>query len=138
MLYIASIETVARNFRLRVHPLLAVAIVGMTILTCQRDSALFPLAAAQTTTDSSEASNQVESEFEFSVEGSISIVIFVIAALLLVRWALREKRQPGKRYHRSFAPLCANGSDEGDHYRVDASDHTGDTPESGGAHGGND
>lgn len=139
MPYIASIESAARNFRLRARSFLIVAIFGMTILTCHHDSALLPLAAAQITTDTSESSSHVETGSEFSVEGGISIVVFVIAALLLVGWALREKPQPGKRYHRSFAPLCADDSDKRNRYRTDALDQTEGTPESGGdGHGGSD
>jgi hypothetical protein len=140
MLCITSLATVERRFRRPVlRFFMATALFGMTLLVCECDSALFHLAAAQSTTDSSEAPPQVQFESRISAEGSISIVIFAVAAFFLVRWALREKPRPGKRYHRSFAPLCADDSDKRNRYRADAPDQTEDTPESGGdRHGGSD
>ena len=138
MLCIALIATEVRSFRTRLLLVLVGTFLVMVLLVCQHESLLFPLDAAQSTTDSSQASTEAAAESPLSLEGSLSIVIFMIATFLLVRWALREKPLPGKRYHRNFAPLWANGSDKGDRYRADAPDHTGDTPGGGGAHGGND
>ena len=138
MLYVASIATLLRNLLLRGRPFLVVAILGMTLLAYPRDSTLFPLAAAQSTENSYEESTEVQTESNLSVEGSLSIASFVLAALLLVRWALREKQQPGKRFHRSFAPLHEDGSEKRDRYRADPPDQTGDIPDSGGGHGGSD
>ncbi len=138
MLYIESIAIWLRNVPLRGRSFLVVAIFGMTLLAFPRDSTLFPLAAAQSTTNSSEDSTIVQTESNLSVEGSLSIAIFVLAALLLVRWALREKPQPGKRYHRSFAPLHEDGSEKRDRHRAEAPDQAGEVPESGGGHGGSE
>ena len=137
-MYIASIATLLRNLPRRVRLFLVVAIFGLTLVAYPRDSNLFPPAAAQSTTNSSEVSTEVQTESNLSVEGSLSIATFVLAAFFLVRWALREKTQPGKRFHRSFAPLHEDGSDKRDRYRADAPDEPGDTPESGGGHGGSD
>ena len=138
MLYIALIATGVRSFRTRLLLVLVGTILVMVLLECQRESVLFPLAAAQSTSDSSKASTEVQTDSNLSVEGSLSLAIFALGAFLLVRWALREKPQPGKRYHRSFAPLHEHGTEKGDRYRADTPDQAGEVPDSGGGHGGSD
>ena len=137
---IALIAAIERLFRGRPMGFSVVtALLGFTLLACNHGSVLFSQAAAQAVTDSSEAPPDVQFESQISVEGSVSIAIFLVAAFLLVRWALREKRQPGKRYHRSFAPLCADDSDKGHRCRPDAPVQAEDMPESGGGgHTGSD
>lgn len=129
------ITTRVRDDRSATFANIFVALYGVTLLACGQ----FFSAFAQSATVSAQASPQVETEYQISLEGSISIVIFVIASFLLLRWALREKHQPGKRYHRSFAPLCQDDSDKQARYRRDADDDDEYTSEDGGAgHGGSD
>ena len=136
------ISTTMRERLLRCSSMLfpmATALLGMAIIASEHGGVLFPFVVAQAVTDSSEAPPDVQFESQISTEGSVSIVIFLVAAFLLVRWALREKRQPGKRYHRSFASLCAEDSDKRHRYRPDLRVQQEDMPESGGdGHAGSD
>ena len=138
MLNFHPITTAPRFFRSARVKVCSMAISASTFLVYHCEEATFPLAAAQSSADSSGGKAESGSDGAISVEGSISVIIFLIVALFLVRWALREKPQPGKRYHQSFALLCAEDSEKRYRYRGDAHDHTGDFSDGPGEQGGND